>query len=105
MTAAMALYDNQDPHPQITAVPYDPSHLPGGASLVITGEQLVGLVRLIGLGVLLIGWVAGAYAGIVYWSLHGSLFGVIVSALVPGIAATSTWSAFTTLEKPYRRHR
>ncbi len=49
----------------------------------------------LGLFVLLLGlWMAGAYAGIVYWALEGSLLGVILSDLVTGVGATSTLSLF-----------
>jgi hypothetical protein len=41
---------------------------------------------------------AGAYAGIVYWALNGSLLGVILSALVTGVGATSTLSLFGRAE-------
>ena len=47
-------------------------------------------------------WMAGAYAGIVYWSLHGSLLGVILSAVVPGVAAPATWWLFVEF-RGYRR--
>jgi hypothetical protein len=77
----------------------------GAFSSATVMERLVGTVRVALLAVLLICWVAGAYAGIVYWSLEGSPLGVISSAIVPGIAATFTWSAFAVLEKPLRRQR
>lgn len=60
-------------------------------------EQSLETLRL-GLVALLVGlWLTGAYAGIVYWSLHGSLLGVIVSAAVAGMAAASTWSLYFKL--------
>ncbi|WP_218014189.1 hypothetical protein [Rubellimicrobium roseum] len=39
---------------------------------------------------LLLAWTVGAYAGIVYWSPQGSLWGVILSAVVPGFGAATT---------------
>ena len=89
----MALYDNQNRRARRTAAP---------TSVALAAAhpgQLVGLVRLIGLAVLLIGWVAGAYAGIVYWSFQGSLLGVIGSTAMWGAAAAATWSAFAALEE------
>ena len=54
-------------------------------------------VRL-GFVALLVGlWLVAAYAGIVYWSLQGSLLGVMVSAVVPGLAAASTWGLYLKL--------
>jgi hypothetical protein len=88
----MALYDDLDRHDRMAA----------SVSLPVAA-QLTGMVRLGLLAFLLVCWIAGAYAGIVYWSLQGSLLGVIASALVPGIAAASTWSAFTMLETPLGR--
>ena len=42
----------------------------------------------LGLAALLLGcWIVGAYAGIVYWALTASLWGVILSAVVPGLGA------------------
>lgn len=32
----------------------------------------------------------GAYAGVVYWSVQGSLGGVILSVIVPGFGAAAT---------------
>jgi hypothetical protein len=53
-----------------------------------------------GLFVLLLGlWMAGAYAGIVYWALNGSLLGVILSVIAlqrgrcPTFATVGTVSA------------
>jgi hypothetical protein len=90
----MALWESLDRQDQIAASP-----------AATTQEQIVGAVRLALLAVLLVGWVAGAYAGIVYWSLQGSLLGVIASAILPGLAATSTWSAFAALERSSGRRR
>ena len=36
--------------------------------------------------------VAGAYAGIVYWSFEGSLLGVIASALISGVGVSFIWT-------------
>ena len=52
----------------------------------------MGVVVRVGLvGLLLTCWMTGAYAGIVYWSVQGSLLGVIVSAGIFGAGAASTW--------------
>ena len=61
-------------------------------------DWLVAAVRVGLVGLLLACWVAAAYAGIVYWSFQGSLLGVVVSALVSGGGALSTWWLFTELE-------
>ena len=98
----MALYDDLDRHPRITAVPFDPPHPLAAPGSGLTREHVVAGVRLGFLALLLTFWVAGAYAGIVYWSLQGSIWGVIASAVVPGLAATFTWSAFTTFEAATR---
>jgi hypothetical protein len=73
------------------------------SALAISMGEVIGAVRVVLLALLLLCWVAGAYAGIVYWSLQGSLLGVLASAVIPGIAATSTWWGFTALDKPVRR--
>ena len=99
----MALYEDLDRQPRLAAIPLDPAGRMGASVAVLATERLAGTVRVSLLALLLACWVAGAYAGIVYWSLQGSLLGVIASALVPGIAATFTWSAFTVLEKPRSR--
>jgi hypothetical protein len=61
-------------------------------------DWLVWAVRVGLVGLLLACWVGAAYAGIVYWSFQGSLLGVVVSALVSGGGALSTWWLFTELE-------
>ena len=103
----MALYDdlNRQPQSRVTAVPYDLSHQAGASASTSRRGRLVGTLQAVGLAFLMICWIAGAYAGIVYWSLQASLLGVIASALIPGIAATSTWSAFAALERPGERRR
>lgn len=54
-------------------------------------------VRL-GLVALLVGlWLVAAYAGIVYWSVQGSLLGVLASAAVSGLAAAATWTLYVRL--------
>ena len=59
--------------------------------------QLVATVRL-GLVLVLIAlWLAGGYAGIVFWSVEGSLLGVIAASIVSGLGAASTWTLFTGL--------
>jgi hypothetical protein len=63
-----------------------------------TPGGLVTAVRLALVGFLLTCWLAGAYAGTVYWSLQGSLLGVIASALISGAGFTFTWTLFTGLE-------
>jgi hypothetical protein len=60
-------------------------------------DQLVGALRLGLVLVLLACWMAGGYAGIVYWSVEGSLLGVIAASSVSGLGATSTWTLFTGL--------
>ncbi len=55
------------------------------ASSSVAEAVEMGLVTL-----LLIGWTAGAFGGIVYWAMQGSLGGVILSAVVPGLGAMST---------------
>ncbi len=103
----MALYDdlNRQPQSRVTAVPYDLSHQTGASASTRRRGRLVGTLQAVGLAFLMVCWIAGAYAGIVYWSLQASLLGVIASALIPGIAATSTWSAFAALERPGERRR
>ena len=103
----MALYDdlNRQPQPRVTAVPYDLSHRMGASAPASRKGRLTGMLQAAGLAFLMVCWIAGAYAGIVYWSLQASLLGVIASALIPGIAATSTWSAFAALERPGERRR
>jgi hypothetical protein len=95
----MALYEDLDRQPRRTPSPYgSPRSVTAAAAIPV--DEVVRAVRIAFLGFLLICWVAGAYAGIVYWSLQGSLLGVLVSAVLPGIAAVSTWWAFTALERP-----
>ena len=109
----MALYDdlnrqprvNRQPQARVTAVPYGLSHQTGASALASRRGRLIGTLQAVGLAFLMVCWIAGAYAGIVYWSLQASLLGVIASALIPGIAATSTWSAFAALERPEERRR
>ena len=96
----MALYEVLGRHDPATANPNASSRAIALAHPASSAEHMVGMIRVGFLALLLACWVAGAYAGIVYWSLQGSLLGVIASALVPGIAATFTWSAFTTLQGP-----
>ena len=86
----MALYesfDHQDPMPATTAEAEQSQdkflQIPGINGLA----EAVGLVMV---GLLLLAWAVGAYAGIVYWSVQGSLGGVILSVLVPGFGAAST---------------
>ncbi len=70
------------------------SQSPRRAARTTAKKRASEVVRL-GLVVLLLGlWIAGAYAGIVYWALNGSLLGVILSAVVTGVGATSTLSLF-----------
>jgi hypothetical protein len=101
----MALYEDlrQDRHPRAVAIPYTPSHPVRTSAPALSMAEVKAMVRVVLLAFLLLCWMAAAYAGIVYWSLQGSLFGVLASAAVPGFAATSTWWAFTALEKPVRR--
>ena len=96
----MTRFDQLDRPGRSPAIPDRPSYRPARAVAAPAGpaEPLVAMIRLGLLALLLACWVAGAYAGIVFWSFQGSLLGVIASALVPGLAATFTWSAFTALE-------
>ena len=97
----MALYEDlnrRDRRNPAAAASYNPSRPMSGAAPAISMDEVVGTVRVALLSFLLLCWVAGAYAGLVYWSLQGSLLGVLASAIVPGIAATSTWWAFTALD-------
>ena len=96
----MALYEDLDRQSRVAAVPHPPSHRMEASSTALSMDDVVGAARVLVLAFLLICWVTGAYAGIVYWSLQGSLLGVIASALIPGLAATFTWFAFMTLERP-----
>jgi hypothetical protein len=61
-------------------------------------SRFVAVLRLVLVGVLLACWLGGAYGGIAYWSLQGSLLGVLVSAIVAGAGAAFTWTLFTGLE-------
>lgn len=55
-----------------------------------TGGSLQKTIEL-GLVILLLGcWMVGAYAGIVYWAVQGSLMGVFLTAVVSGLGAFST---------------
>ncbi len=101
----MALYDDLNRHPRVSAAPYALSHRRGAPAPASRRGRLIGTLQAVGLAFLMVCWIAGAYAGIVYWSLQASLLGVIASALIPGIAATSTWSAFAALERPGERRR
>ncbi len=99
----MALYESLDRQDRTAPMAYSGSYNAQGLSSAGTSEPLVGAVRVVLLGFLLLCWIAGAYAGIVYWSFHSSLLGVIASAVIPGLAATATWSAFMELERLPRR--
>ena len=101
----MARHEARDWQVRATAIPYNPVSLRAVAAPIpaISVREVIGLLRAALLALLLVGWVAGAYAGIVYWSLQGSLLGVLASSIIPGIAATSTWWAFRTLERGTER--
>jgi hypothetical protein len=101
----MALYEDLDRQPRMAASTYGSSPSVASSPSTTVMECLVGTVRVVSLAFLLVCWIAGAYAGIVYWSLQGSLLGVIASAIIPGLAATSTWSAFMALEETGRGRR
>ena len=90
----MALYDALDRHDRVEAVAYTPSRPVATEAPAFSKDDVIGAVRAVLLALLLPFWVAGAYAGIVYWSLQGSLLGVLASAVIPSMAATSTWWAF-----------
>ena len=99
----MALYDDlkrQNRRDRVVAVSYIPSHPLVASAPAISMDEVIRAARIVLLVFLLLCWVAGAYAGIVYWSLQGSLLGVLASAVVPGLVATSTWWAFAALERP-----
>lgn len=99
----MALYEDLERQNRTPAIPYGSSRAIAATSSESSTEQVVGMIRLAFLTFLLACWIVGAYAGIVFWSFQGSLLGVIASAVLPGIAATSTLSAFATLRKPPHR--
>jgi hypothetical protein len=108
----MARYESpsrQDRPARAAALPYAPSPLMPSplttAAPALSMGDLVGILRAALLALLLVCWVTGAYAGIVFWSLQGSLLGVIASAVVPGLAATSTWWAFKALDRTPNRNR
>ena len=101
----MALYESLDRHDRVVAVAYTPSCPVPAAAPSISMDEVIGAVRAVLLAFLLLCWVAGAYAGIVYWSLQGSLLGVLASAVIPSMAATSTWWGFAALEKSSGRQR
>ena len=101
----MALYESLNRQDRVTAVPYGSSHPMTAAAPAISMDEVIGAARAACLACLLLCWIVGAYAGIVYWSLQGSLLGVVASAVIPGIAATSTWWGFATLERLPGRHR
>jgi len=90
-------------HHRALAITYTPSRPLAASAPALSWDQIVGAVRGGLLLLLLLCWMGGAYGGIVYWSLQGSLLGVLASAVVPGLAATFTWWAFAALEKPVRR--
>src|SRR5690349_19638032 len=102
-TTAMALYEDVDRQHRAPAISYDPAHRMGASAPAIRMEQLFAAARVALLALLVVCWIAGAYAGIVYWSFQGSLLGVIASAIVPGLAATATWSAFMAMQEPHQR--
>ena len=102
----MALYEDlrrHDRRERVVAAIYNPPHPMRASAPVISLDEVIGALRLVLLAFLLLCWVAGAYAGIVYWSLQGSLLGVLASAVFPGMAATSTWWAFAVMETSGRR--
>jgi hypothetical protein len=102
----MALYEDlrrHDRRERVVAATYNPPHPMRASRPVISLDEVIRGLRLVLLAFLLLCWMAGAYAGIVYWSLQGSLLGVLASAIVPGLAATSTWWGFTALESPRER--
>ena len=101
----MALYEDLDRQGRMTAIAYRQSHPRAAEAPALSWEDVVRTVRAASLAFLIVCWVAGAYAGIVYWSLQGSLLGVLASAVVGGIAATSTWWSYAALERSPGRQR
>jgi hypothetical protein len=95
----MALYDDLSRRNRVKAITYDRSRSLATEAPAFSQDDVVGAVRAVLLALLLLCWVAGAYAGIVYWSLQGSLLGVLASAIVPGIAATCTWWAYSAMDR------
>lgn len=75
----------------------DPDHPAGRTNQAPAGHRISETIRL-GLVALLVGlWIAGAYGGIVYWSLQGSLQGVLASTLVSLAAGAAIWLFFVKL--------
>ncbi|TNC74888.1 hypothetical protein [Rubellimicrobium roseum] len=84
----MTLYESlerQDPQPAVAA------ERPQRQLLEIRGvSSLTEALGLMLVSLLLMTWALGAYAGIVYWSVQGSIWGVVLSAIVPGFGAATT---------------
>ena len=95
----MALYEDLDRHDRTQAAGQRRSQAalaivmerPGDQPIRgLTTRSLYETVQL-GLVILLLGcWLVGAYAGIVYWAVQGSLMGVFLTAVVSGLGAFST---------------
>jgi hypothetical protein len=49
-------------------------------------------------------WIAGAYGGIVYWALQGSLLDVLAATLVSFAAGGATWLVFIRLSNYESRY-
>jgi hypothetical protein len=82
----MALYEDLGPDRSAASLGQEPAP-----------PRMSEAVRL-GLVAFLVGlWIAGAYAGIVYWALQGSLLGVLASTLLSLAAGAATWSVFVKL--------
>jgi hypothetical protein len=88
----MALYESLEDRDLDTATMPDMFREQASHSHPFLPVVRVGLLCL-----LLAFWIAGGYAGIVYWSLQSSLLGVIASAGMAGAGAASTWLSFTGL--------
>lgn len=92
----MALYEILDRGSSVLSTS---GEAPGERRRRSPAHRAVGMAQ-VGMVVLLLTcWLAGGYAGIVYWSVQGSLLGVIASAGVSGAGAASVWSLFTGLDR------
>ena len=91
----MALYESLEVNRVKVTTATEPSR--GRLHLVPATGSLAEAVRLGLIILLLICWAVGAYAGIVYWAVQGSIWGVVLSAIVPGFGAASTLSLYLCL--------
>ncbi len=82
----MALYESFD---------RDDRDAAAGSEELSLSSRLVALFHVVLVACLVTCCVAGAYAGIVYWSVEGSLLGVVASALVSGVGVSFVWTLLT----------